>query len=115
MTYDSKEIAMEKMLNIIKDPLGASRREKERLEGKISPRIQIILDTPYIFKGKHAAFMKEFTYKQETKYGVNSHEDMLLKAKFDQLPKGSYWEEVGINENGSIKYVERNDEMETCG
>jgi hypothetical protein len=66
-------------------------------ETPISPRIQIILDTPYIFAKKHEKFMKEFIYKQETKYRVTPYEDELLRMKFDQEPQGSIYKVIGVN------------------
>lgn len=82
----------------------------------ISNRIQTILDTPYRFDGKHAEFMKKFTYKQESKYMITPYEDHLLQIKFDQLPKdGSYWEERGTEESGRVRFVEINPAMETFG
>lgn len=52
----------------------------------VSPRIATILDTIYNFSGKHIKFLKEFTFKQEIKYGVSEYEELLLRFKFDQPP-----------------------------
>jgi hypothetical protein len=79
----------------------------------ISPRVQKVLDTPYKFD-KHAAFMKEFLYKQECKQWLTPLEDTLLRIKFDQDPLGSVWKS-SVDRDGKETYVEGNWEMETFG
>ena len=93
------------------------RKEREALKDSISPYIQKILDTEYIFEGPHAKVMKKFTYQQASKYMITRYEDELLKNKFDQVSHcgKSYYVESGVTESGRVRYIEKNDSMDKYG